>query len=342
MGFLLFTSALIVSACGMIPDVVIDIPNMEVDIAPPEVVVRVPGIGVDDPEIHIDGGTSAVIRGSGNVVAETRLARNFKHISITGVGDVIITQGESESLVVETDDNIMQFIESEVRNGRLILGFTEEVRTNNYKLDPSKVIFNLSVKEITGLEISGVGNIQMSAYYGEHLELMINGVGNFEASSLETDTLEIEINGVANIDISSLDTDRVDVVINGVGEVMVNSLVADELEINLNGTGSVEINSLIAEKSVVSIGGVGEVELAGAVEEQGVFVSGVGDYFAAELESQTAMVEVDGGPNTIIVWVTDKLDVTIQGWNTVKYYGKPIVEQDIRSDPGKLINMGKP
>ena len=54
------------------------------------------------------------------------------------------------------------------------------------------------------------------------------------------------------------------------------------------------------------------------------------------------MVEVDGGPNTITVWATDKLDVTIDGWNTVKYYGNPVVEQEIRSDHGKLINMGNP
>lgn len=343
LGLLLLLSVLTVSGCARGHSVVIDIPNVEVDINPPDgvVSVQVPDVEVDVPDLRIGVSAAGVIRGSGIVVAETRFVNDFNRVSLTGIGDVIITQGENESLVVEADDNIMQYVKSEVRNGTLVLGFTDEVRSNEYKLDPSEVRFNLGVNEVTGLDVSGVGNIQLSSYYAGELELQITGVGDIVAASLKMENLEIVIDGVANIDVSSIDANRVDIVINGVGEVTIDSLVANEYEASLNGTGGIDINSLNARNSMVYFSGVGDVELTGEVDEQVVFISGVGDYFAAELESQTGKVEVDGGPNTVTVWITDKLDVSIYGRNTVRYYGNPDVDQEI-SNLGKLIHLGRP
>jgi hypothetical protein len=343
LGLLLLLSVLTVSGCARGHSVVIDIPNVEVDINPPDgvVSVQVPDVEVDVPDLRIGVSAAGVIRGSGNVIAETRLVNDFNRVSLTGVGDVIITQGERESLVVETDDNIMRYIKSEVRNGTLVLGFADEVRSNEYKLDPSEIRFNLMVKEISGLDVSGVGYIQIMSYYAGELELQITGVADIVGTSLNMESLEIVINGVANIDVSSVDANRADIVINGVGEITIGSLTANEYEASLNGTGGIDINSLTARNSMVYIRGVGDVELTGEVDEQVVYISGVGDYFAAELESQTGMVEVDGGPNTVTVWVVEKLDVSIYGRNTVKYYGSPHVDQEI-SNLGMLIHLGRP
>ena len=46
------------------------------------------------------------VRGSGNVVSETRAVSGFSALSLEGSGDVDVTFGNSESAVVEADDNI--------------------------------------------------------------------------------------------------------------------------------------------------------------------------------------------------------------------------------------------
>jgi hypothetical protein len=238
-----------------VPDVKVDVdvPNVEVTVPDVRVAVDVPAVEVDVPDVEVAVDAPDVIRGSGNVVTEDRPVSDFNRVSLIGVGDVIITQGEEESLTVGADDNLMQYIKTEVKNGTLILGFTDEVKSESVK--PSKPIkFNLSVREVTGLDVTGVGDINWS--------------------SLDTDHLEIAITGVGDIIASSLDTDRLEIVIGGVGDVIISSLTAEEL--------------------VVYVNGAGDAVLAGQVVKQGVFINGAGDYLAAKLKSQAAVVEVNG------------------------------------------------
>ena len=53
--------------------------------------------------------------GSGNVVKETREARDFDSVSLTGIGALIIQQTGEESLTIEADDNILPLLTSETR-----------------------------------------------------------------------------------------------------------------------------------------------------------------------------------------------------------------------------------
>ena len=53
------------------------------------------------------------VRGSGNVVTQERQVSGFDSVALSGVGEVFITQGDKESLTVETDDNLMRYIQTE-------------------------------------------------------------------------------------------------------------------------------------------------------------------------------------------------------------------------------------
>ncbi|MDH4138193.1 MAG: DUF2807 domain-containing protein, partial [Anaerolineae bacterium] len=204
LGFVLILSALIVSGCGTTKKVTVDVPGVEVAVDVPNVEVA-----VDVPGVKVAVEVPDVIGGSGNVVTEDRPVSNFNRVSLTGVGGVIITQGEEESLTVRADDNIMRYIKTEVENGTLILGFTNEVK--NKHIRPSKTIkFNLSVRDVTGLDISGAGDVN----------------------------------------VASLDTDRLEIVVGGAGDVSISSLTAEELVVHLNGAGNVELAGQVAEQNI--------------------------------------------------------------------------------------------
>ena len=66
-----------------------------------------------------DGGDQG---GSGKVITEERDVSGFDRVHLTGSGVAEIIQGETESLVIEAEDNIMSSIESKVENGTLTLG----------------------------------------------------------------------------------------------------------------------------------------------------------------------------------------------------------------------------
>ena len=65
------------------------------------------------------------VRGSGDVVTETRAVSGFDQVSLSGQGELIVTQGDQESLEIEAEDNIIAVIETEVRGNTLYIGIKE-------------------------------------------------------------------------------------------------------------------------------------------------------------------------------------------------------------------------
>ena len=62
------------------------------------------------------------IRESGKTATETRAASGFDRVELNGYGEVILVQGDTESVEVEADENYLPYIETKVSGGTLHLG----------------------------------------------------------------------------------------------------------------------------------------------------------------------------------------------------------------------------
>jgi len=194
------------------------------------------------------------LEGSGNVITEERQVSNFDRVLLSGYGEVTIYQGEIESLTVRTDDNIMPYIETEVRNRTLELGFTPS--GSRRSINPSDSIhFDLVVKDISRLDISGAGSVTADELTVEKLQLNLSGAGSLEINNLVADEL------VSNI--------------SGAGSVLVAGQVTGQ-ELNHSGVGSYYAGDLESETALVTISGAGSATLW-VRETLDVKVSGVGN-----------------------------------------------------------------
>jgi hypothetical protein len=137
-------------------------------------------------------GRRYVVHGSGFVIAEYRPVGGFDRVSLRDIGLVILTQGDEDALTVETDDNLLPFVKTEVREGTLVLSFGDE--TGKASLRTSHGIkYYLSVKEIAGLEVADSGNFQAASLDVDHLEIVVRDSGDLEVDSLKARTLEARI-----------------------------------------------------------------------------------------------------------------------------------------------------
>ena len=59
--------------------------------------------------------------GSGNIITETRKAGPFKAVSISGGFEVELRQAPEVEVIVEADDNLMEYIETKVRREELVI-----------------------------------------------------------------------------------------------------------------------------------------------------------------------------------------------------------------------------
>jgi hypothetical protein len=176
--------------------------------------------------------TFAQTRGSGKIISESRDASGFTGIALESTGDITITQGATESLSIETDDNLLPLLTSKVENGVLILG----TQDNTY-LEPSKGIrYTITVKSLENLEISGSGDIQASDLTLDALAIDISGSGDIKLSGT-VNTQSIEISGSGNYNGCTLQSEGSSVSISGSGDIRVAA--TDTLSIDISGSGNV-------------------------------------------------------------------------------------------------------
>ena len=93
------------------------------------------------------------VRGSGKVITEERQVSGFDKVEINGAGELYIEQGETEALTVEADDNLMEYITTEVHGDTLELS----LKPNFNLMFSSKIVYRLTVKELRDVSICRVG-----------------------------------------------------------------------------------------------------------------------------------------------------------------------------------------
>jgi hypothetical protein len=193
------------------------------------------------------------IEGSGNIETETREVSGFDRIAVSHMGEIYLTQGETEGLTVRADDNLLEYIVTEVRGGTLKLGVTKKAAMA--MLRPTEpIVFEISLRELSGLAVSGSASIRMPR--------------------LTTDHLEISISGSSDIDIDELAATEVYTAISGSGEVILAG-EAETQTIDVSGSGSYVATDLVTRDGGVSVSGSGVVALH-ATDQLSIAISGSG------------------------------------------------------------------
>jgi Putative auto-transporter adhesin, head GIN domain len=188
--------------------------------------------------------------GSGRVTTEERDIAPFTGIDVSGIGELVINQGEVEQLTVETDDNLQRIVVSEVRNGTLYLDF----RTDAIVMRLSQLTFTLTVKDLDRITLSGAATIRAQSLMGTQLTVDHSGVGSVIVSGAVQEQ-HVRLSGAGRYDGAGLASDRATVDLSGVGSVVVN--VRDRLDATLSGAGSVEY--IGAPEVHTTTGGIGTI-----------------------------------------------------------------------------------
>jgi hypothetical protein len=172
-----------------------------------------------------------------------------------------------------------------------------------------------SVGDFSAVSLQGVGRLIIDETGSESLSITADdNLLPYIETSVRGDKLFISArNGVIFNDVSDLTY-----------HVTAENLRAVELD----GTGSIQVSNLDEEKFEVNLSGAGDINVSGKVDEQTIEIDGAGAYTADELPSRDTTVRHDGA-GMVVVQVSEKLDVHINGLGTVEYIGDPSVTQEI-------------
>jgi hypothetical protein len=182
----------------------------------------------------------SVIQGSGNVITETRQVSNFDSIDLSGSGEVIVTQDGSESLTVETDDNVMEHVKAEVEGGTLKLSLVTGIQTGVNIQSTTRLVFYVGVDDLTGLSTSGSGDVESDRIETNRLDLSVSGSGGIQIADLSATEVEAEISGSGGIDlIGQVTAQSVDV--SGSGVYQAGDMCSETVKVSVSGSGNATV-----------------------------------------------------------------------------------------------------
>lgn len=208
--------------------------------------VRIPGINLD-----LDS-----VEGSGNVVEETREVGAFSKIRLEGTGNLVVEQGESTSLRIEAEDNFMEYIDSEVEDDTLIIGWEE----GTIPITSERIFYYVTVEDLEALTLSGAGNVEVAALETGALRINLNGTGDLDFDDLTAETLDVELSGAGSLSISgSVDEQEID--LNAAGDYDARALESRIAAVTINGVGSATV--WVTEELIASINGAGSIRYLG-------------------------------------------------------------------------------
>jgi hypothetical protein len=185
----------------------------------------------------IDLGSVTGIRGSGNIVEETRAVSDISGVELATLGTLYIEVGDSEALRIEAEDNLMEHLETEVRSGRLRIGTQEGVN-----LRPTEPVnYYLTVTGLDTIVITSSGDIQAPDLEAERFSISIASSGNLEMGELNANMLEVDIKSSGNLDIAGGEIEKQNISIISSGNYTAENLESIEADVSLNSSGSATI-----------------------------------------------------------------------------------------------------
>lgn len=146
--------------------------------------------------------------GSGHVLVEPREVASFRRIHLKGAMTLEIEVGKDEALTIAADDNLLEFLSSEISSGELRLEVEGSLSSRN------PFVARITVPSLERLRVAGRAEVLATGLEGESFELDVSGSCSGKLSG-EVDTLEVSVAGSGRLDLAGLAARRAELEITG-------------------------------------------------------------------------------------------------------------------------------
>lgn len=188
---------------------------------------------------------------------EERHEKDFTAVAFGAPGTCTVETGSAFSVVLRGDRDLLDDIETYVRNGKLY------IRKDNWTFARNKSLeAHVIMPEIEGLSVSGSGHLYTKGNVEcDDLYLAVSGSGNIDIEHLSADEMDISVSGSGSVDIEGQGADMAEISVSGSGDVDVSVFRVDVVEVNISGSGS--CNVWAEERLEARVSGSGDIYYKG-------------------------------------------------------------------------------
>ncbi len=175
------------------------------------------------------------IDGSGDVVTETLDLTGFTAIDIQDTFDVDVTVGDDFSVVIDTDDNLVERLDVDVDGDELQVRLDGGVSLGEGTLKATIVL-----PELVDIDVSGASTVSITGVSGATLEADVSGASELTMKG-EVTELMVDVSGASELVSDLVDVSIAKVDLSGASDVRLAS--ADTVTGDLSGASTLTIPS---------------------------------------------------------------------------------------------------
>ncbi len=241
---------------------------------------------------------------SSKIVKENREVSQFSAITASGGWDVIVRQGNRQSVSIEVSEGILDRAVIEVKNGTLHI--YNKSRNLPFSWKNLRNVTQKAYVTVTDLkEITASGGVDIV----------------FE-TPLKTNDFSVKMSGGTDLEKLTLSCNNFTGNFSGGSDAEIRFLAAQNIKVTASGGSDVNLFDIDTRHSQITASGGSDVNLTGKTEEFIVSASGGCDLSASRFQARDCTADVSGAADASIR-VTDRLNINVSGASDVVCYGNP-------------------
>jgi hypothetical protein len=194
------------------------------------------------------------VYGNKKVVTKERKTDSFTGIKVSSGIDVYLKQGNNEAISVEADENLHEYIITEVRGGILDVYSEYNIR------DAERKRVYVTIKEVNSVRTTSAGDVfGETPINSDRLELSASSAGDIKLE-VKAKNIDIDISSSGDMTLSG-ETDMLKADLSSAGDLNAYDLIAREADVSVSSAGDADIYA--TEKITARASSAGDVNYKG-------------------------------------------------------------------------------
>ena len=207
------------------------------------------------------------VTGNGKVISQTRSLAEFTGVKVGSGIDVFLTQGENQLVEVEADENLQEWIRTEVNGGVLHI-FTEKT----IRLAKAKKV-NIVCKTIDNIDVSSAGDVTgLNRFKADRLEIDMSSAGDLKFE-VDANEIDISLSSAGNADLKGT-THTLKADLSSAGDLNAFELEAKIGDISVSSAGNARV--FVIEEASFRSSSAGNINYRGEPKIREIHTSSAG------------------------------------------------------------------
>lgn len=211
------------------------------------------------------------VKGNGNVTTITRSTSDYDGVKCAGSFDYVLVAGEEGNIKIEGEENLLEYIVTEVKDGSLIVKVENHMNLQSSRNNTIKV--TIPFKDISNVSLAGSGDLwNEDVITTNDMKVALAGSGDL-ILKIEASHTKASIAGSGDLTLKG-STNSLDANVAGSGDFHGFDLQANNTDVSVSGSGDAEV--VCRENLKARVAGSGGIEYKGNPKTEDTKVAGSG------------------------------------------------------------------